>query len=160
MSEEKASFWFARKYRPHRIGLVFLILFLATEIGFRIYFAHPGIIERNPGSTIVSMPYLLDQMARWKGRKVVFIGSSVTQGYGNCKNGQAFPALIEKELRRKYGMKDVKVFNLSSAGNRFGDHFGNLMESEQYSRTWWSPRCTSNYSPSAPPWSRPTATTR
>ncbi|MHA1568413.1 MAG: hypothetical protein ACTSXZ_03000 [Alphaproteobacteria bacterium] len=132
MSKAKETFWSARKYRYYRIGLMFLILWALTEIGVAIYFSRDGVIERNPGNATAAMPYLFEQMAEWKGRKVVFIGSSVAQGYGNCLPGTHFPALVGKKLREKYAMTDVQTFNLSSAGNRFGDHFGNMVASMRY----------------------------
>jgi hypothetical protein len=132
LSETKPSFWSAPKYRAYRILLYFALLVAATEFGVYVYFARPNIIDRNPGNTTVAMPYLLEQMKRQQGPKLVFVGSSVMQGYGNCLPGTHFPALIEKMLRDRYGMKDVRAYNLASAGNRFGDHFGNLIESMRY----------------------------
>jgi len=131
VSETKNNFWHAPRYRVFRIGLYFLVLVLLTEIGVRIYFSRAHIIERNPGNTTAAMPYLFDQMAKHKGRKIVFLGSSVVQGYGNCTDGKHFPAIIERMFREQ-GDKDVRCYNLSSAGNRFGDHFGNMIEAMRY----------------------------
>lgn len=132
MSEEKGTFWSASKYRAYRIGLMLLVLLLLTEVGVRIYFARDDVTERNPGNTAAALPYLFEQIEKWEGRKVVVLGSSVAQGYGNCLPGRHFPALLEKKLRQKYNMKDVRVFNLSSAGSRWGDHLAKLVESERH----------------------------
>lgn len=130
--EAPQSFWSARKYRSYRIGIMFLVLVLLTELVVRVYFLQDDVIERNPGNTPAAMNYLFEQMKQHEGRKVVFLGSSVVQGFGNCLPGTHFPALVEKMLHEKYGMTDVRCFNLSSAGNRFGDHFGNLIETMRY----------------------------
>jgi len=131
LGEGNNSFWREPKYRYYRIAVFFVILVLLTELGVRIYFARPGIIERNPGNTTAAMSYLLEQVDKHEGRKIVFLGSSVVQGYGNCVPGTHVAKLVEAKLHER-GMNDVACFNLSSAGNRFGDHFGNLIESMRY----------------------------
>ncbi len=135
LSETPLSFWSAPKYRLVRVLIYFAALVVATEIGVFLYFSQPDLIDRNQGNTTFAMPYLFRQMARHRGPKIAFIGSSVMQGYGNCLPDTHFPALIEKTLREKYGMKNMAAYNLASAGNRFGDHFGNLVEAERYHPT-------------------------
>ncbi len=133
MTETKPSFWSDPKNRVRRILLYLAVLVAATEIGVYFYFSRHDVIDRNPGNTTVAMNYLFEQMKHHRGPKLVFIGSSVMQGYGNCLPGTHFPALIEQDLRRKYAtMQNARSFNLASAGNRFGDHFGNLVEAMRY----------------------------
>lgn len=129
MSVWKKTFWTEKRYRVYRIVLFFVILTLLTEVGVRVYFRQPGLIERNPGNTTAATRYLLEQMGRAKSPKLVFIGSSVTQGYGNCPDGKHFPALVAENLRKRKKYQHAQSFNMSSAGNRYGDHFGNLVAS-------------------------------
>lgn len=132
MSEKMKLFWTNPRYRYYRIALFFLLLVVVTDVAVRVYFLRRGIVDRNPGNTTAAMDYLFGQMKRAKHPKVVFIGSSVTQGYGNCPPGKHFPGLVGKELRKYPQYKNARTFNLSSAGNRFGDHFGNMVESNRY----------------------------
>lgn len=132
MGDEKKSFWTNPKYSLLRIAGFVVVLLLLTEFGVRLYFSRPGIIDRNPGNTAASMAYLFEQMAKPAYPKIVFIGSSVTQGYGNCLPGTHFPGLIEKKLRKSKKYRHAQVFNMSSAGNRFGDHLATLVESLKY----------------------------
>ncbi len=123
----KSEFWSERRYRPFRIVIFFVALVLVTELGVRLFFLQPALVDRNPGNTTSSTAYLLEQLDRGKSPKLVFCGSSVTQGYGNCPDGKHFPALIAKQLRKRKKYRHAQSFNMSSAGNRFGDHFANLM---------------------------------
>jgi len=132
LSDEKKSFWTNPRYSLLRVIIFVAVLSLLTEVGVRVYFSRPGIIERNPGNTTASMAYLFEQMAKPADPKVVFIGSSVVQGYGNCLPGTHFPALIEKKLRKTNRFRNARVFNMSSAGNRYGDHLATLVESLKY----------------------------
>ncbi len=123
------SFWTDPQYRLRRIALFFVALAVLTDLGVRLYFSRRGVVDRNPGNTVAAMPYLLEQLQKATRPRIVFLGSSVTQGYGNCPPGKHFPALVEQELRRRPETRNARVFNLSSAGNRFGDHFGDLVAS-------------------------------
>jgi hypothetical protein len=123
------EFWAEGRYRPWRIIFFFLVLVFVTELGVRLFFLIPGLVDRNPGSTVSATTYLLEQMSRAKKPKLVFIGSSVTQGYGNAPDGKHFPALIAETLRKRRRYQHAQAFNLSSAGNRYGDHFANLIAS-------------------------------
>ncbi len=125
------NFWLEPRYRSRRIALFFAALVALTDLGVRAWFSRPGIIDRNPGNTTASMPYLFSQMGKSTRPRIAFIGSSVTQGYGNTPDGKHFPALVGAELR-SHGSPGAAVFNLSSAGNRFGDHFANLVEAARY----------------------------
>jgi hypothetical protein len=110
------------RYRKLRVALMVLGLFVVLEIAVRVFFARPGIVVRNEENNPQSMPYLLDQLHKHKGEKVVCVGSSVMQGYLNSWDDRAFPSMAEKILREKYGRKNLRVFNLATAGNNFGDH--------------------------------------
>jgi hypothetical protein len=77
------------------------------------------------------MAYLFEQMAKPADPKVVFIGSSVVQGYGNCLPAP-LPGPDRKEIAQDNRFRNARVFNMSSAGNRYGDHLATLVESLKY----------------------------
>lgn len=105
-----------------------LVLFFALEVGTRIYFARPGITDRNIEKGIDALPYLFDQMDKHKGKKIAWIGSSVLQGFLNVEDGRNFTSIVENNLHKTKKYKNAKCFNLAAAGNNFGDHYCILEE--------------------------------
>jgi len=53
-------------------------------------------------------------LANTKPNKIVFIGDSLTEGYG-VPAEKAFPSLIENQLKKKY--KNLKIVNAGSSGS-------------------------------------------
>ena len=121
------DFWTEKKNRPYRLIFFFVVLVLVSELGVRLYFTQSNLIDRNPGNTTAAMHYLLEQFSHATRPRIVFCGSSVTQGYGNCPDGKHFPALVAEKLRKIRAYRKASAYNLSSAGNRYGDHFANLV---------------------------------
>ncbi len=118
------GFFSENRYRKIRIALMTIALLLVVEAAVRIYFSRPDLVTRNVGNNDQAMQYLLEQIHddKGKGERVVFIGSSVMQGYINAYDDRTFPYLTQKFLRKKYHYKDLKTYNLGVAGSNFADH--------------------------------------
>ena len=101
-----------------------LALFLLCEVAVRIYFSRPNLVIRNSGNDNQSMQYLFEQMHKYEGQgeRIAFVGSSVMQGYINAYDNRSFPSMAQNILRKKYGYKKLKTFNLGVAGANFADH--------------------------------------
>jgi len=107
-----------------RIAAMVLAILVIIEIATRIIFLRPDLVTRNAGKDDQATDYLIEQIQAYKGkgRRIVFLGSSVMQGYLNAFDDRAFPFMAEKILRKKYGYTDLKTFNLAAAGNTFADN--------------------------------------
>lgn len=118
------NFLSEKRYRIIRIALMTIAILFVCEIAARIYFSRPDIVIRNSGNNDQAMQYLLEQLHRYKGQgeRVVFLGSSVMQGYINAYDNRTFPSMAQNILRKKYGFKKLKTFNMGVAGNHFADN--------------------------------------
>ena len=105
-----------------------VLLFALTEIGFRLFFAQPGLALRNEGFDTQSMDYLFEQLERSTAKnKVAWIGASVMQGVKNCPPDKTYPVLASRFLDSR-GF-DVFGVNLAVAYTHMGDFYLLLNES-------------------------------
>ncbi|MCZ7582719.1 MAG: hypothetical protein M5R36_04940 [Deltaproteobacteria bacterium] len=81
-----------------------LAIFVAVEAVVRVVTARPNLVTRNVGTDDQNLQYLLEQLHRSKRLgtpRIVFIGSSVMQGYLNAWDDRAFPFMAQQMLRKK-----------------------------------------------------------
>ena len=120
-----------RKKSPLRRWMILvwaLAFFFLLDVGIRIYFSQPNMLERNIDRGIGSLPYFFNQMDRHRGPSVAWVGASVMQGYQNVSADRTFPALVEQTLGKSAKYNSIKSFNLAAAGHNFGDHYSIFTE--------------------------------
>lgn len=67
--------------------------------------------------------------------EVLTLGDSITAGYG-LPRSEAWPALLEKDLRAKFSNKQVKVWNAGVSGNTSSDLLARLDWALKQSPVW------------------------
>jgi hypothetical protein len=118
--------------RKGRVIIWVLVFFVVLEIGTRLFFLQPGLTSRNIEKGAKSMDYLWSQMDRHEGEDIAWVGSSVLQGFLNVDNGKTFVDMVERRLRKTEEFGDARCYNLSAAGNNFGDHYCVLTETMRH----------------------------